>query len=180
MKKTKIKDRIENAVDAFFDDKNLVENNSLIYSGGADSVQKNLSEVFVEKADILLKILKRVFLFFPGTFVLYNLVLLFTVFNVNPPIGSPALGYPNRLAIALLVSAFMTIFGLGNIRNWKHLIIPASIVLSAFISGVILSFLPDVIKNIDTYAIYSLPMALIMPILAKGLIDRTDKEKSGV
>lgn len=176
MKKTKIKDRFENAFDAFFDNENLDKNNSLIYSGGADLVQKNVSEVFVEKADILLKILKRVFLFFPGTFVLYNLVLIFTAFNVNPPIGSPTIGYPNRLAIALLVSAFMTIFGLGNIRNWKHLIIPTSIVFSAFISGIILSFLPDVIKNIDTYAMYSLSVALIIPILAKGWIDKSGEQ----
>ncbi|MGI8466831.1 MAG: hypothetical protein ACR2N3_00055 [Pyrinomonadaceae bacterium] len=178
MKKTKIEQRIENAVNAFFDDGNLTENNSLVYSNDVSLLQSDTLKVFTEKADVFVKFLKQVFLFFPGTFVLFNLSLFFTTVTLNPATAQWA--YPNRLVFALLTSAFMTMFGLGNIKNIKHLIIPASVVLFAFISGVIISCSSNSLKILDNYAIYLFPLALIIPFLAKSWVDKTDKNFDGV
>ena len=177
MKKTKIEQRIENAVNAFFDNESLNEN-KLSFVNNSALLKEKSSTSFTEKADAFVKILKQVFLFFPGTFVLFNLSLIFTIFTFNPSIG--ALFHPERLALALLVSAFMTMFGLGDIKKVKHLIIPVSIMLFAFISGFFIAFSASAFKVLDNYAAYLFPLALIVPFLAKGWIDKTDKEKSDI
>ncbi|MGI9037010.1 MAG: hypothetical protein ACR2GD_13370, partial [Pyrinomonadaceae bacterium] len=111
--------------------------------------------------------------FFPGTFLLFNLSLFFATVILNPTIAQ--WHFLGRLVFGLLVSAFMTMFGLGDIKNIRHLIVPASIIFFAFVSGIIISFLPNSLQFIDNYAMYLLPLALIIPILAKGWTDKTDQ-----
>lgn len=179
MKKTKIEQRIENAFNAFFDDESFAEN-KLSFVNNNELPECETAKSFSEKADILVKILKQVFLFFPGTFALFNLSLLVAIFTLSPPFYTFFL-YPGKLIIALLVSAFMTMVGLGDIKNARHLIIPASIVLFAFVSGSLIALFGGGGMNfyfLDIYAMYLLPLALIVPILAKGWINRRGQNQT--
>lgn len=179
MKKTKIEQRVENAVNAFFDDESFAEN-KLGFVNDSALLKQETHANFSEKADVCVKIIKQIFLFFPGTFVLFNLSLILAVFILSPPLNTFVL-YPGKLTIALLVSAFMTMFGLGNVKNAKHLIIPASIVLFAFVSGSLIALFGGGGMNfnfLDIYAMYLLPLALIVPILAKGWADRRGQNQT--
>jgi hypothetical protein len=72
----------------------------------------------------------------------------------------------------------MTWFGLGDIKNRKHFAIPASLIVSGAITGAVvkaaanISDLADRMLDDFSYLIYLLPLALIIPILAKSIIDR--------
>lgn len=177
MKKTKIEQRFENAVNAFFDNENTTQYSPSVYEGNVNLMQAESPKKFTKKADLLVKILKRTFLFFPGAFVLFHLTLASTVVALD---ASAWLNYPFKLALVLLVSAFMVMFGLGNIRNGRHLLIPASILFSAVSFGLVISLLDDSLKIMENYAIYLTPLALVIPILVKGVIDRTSDKKIGV
>jgi len=88
----------------------------------------------------------------------------------------PARSNPLAVFAAFLIGSFMTIFGIGNIKNPKHLAIPLSIVT---LSVVVFSFFSMFEKSnyIFEYGIYFFPAALIFSLLAKELADRTEEEK---
>ena len=175
MQKTKIKQRIENAIDAFFDDEISTNNNSLTFSGESGLLKEQLSEAFTEKADVFVKILKQVFLFLPGTFVLFSLSLIAVFLVLNPSLGTTLL-HSERLVLVMIISAFMTTFGLGSLKNRRHLIIPASILLVGSAVGAVVALSGGGVNFIDTYAMYFLPLALITPVLAKSWIDSKCKD----
>ena len=68
MKKIKIKQRIENAVDAFLADDNSIKNNSISFANDSDLLRNELSADSSAKSTAFGKILKQVFLFFSGNF----------------------------------------------------------------------------------------------------------------
>jgi hypothetical protein len=76
----------------------------------------------------------------------------------------------------------MTWFGLGDIKNRKHLAIPASLMVTGAITGTVvkaaanISDLADRMLDDFSYLIYLLPLALIVPILAKSIVDRKTEE----
>ena len=72
MKKIKIKQRIENARNAFFDDA-YDTNDFPSFRNEAALLLNEKSENFTRKTSALETILKQVFLFFPGTLVLFSL-----------------------------------------------------------------------------------------------------------
>ena len=71
--------------------------------------------------------------------------------------------------------------GLGDLKNKKHLAIPSSIILSGIIIGVIVNLTENIssisrgIANDFGYAIWLFPIALIVPFLAKGWVDKKAK-----
>lgn len=175
MKKTKIKERFENAVDAFFDNEKLSENNALTLADNANLFHENTSESFTGKADNFVKILKQVFLFFPGIFFLY----FATFATLNLYFRHDALNEFNILSILLGITA--TLFGIGNWKNPKHFIMPLSVIgliFSIYSAAVLLFGISD--QDLPNLIVYVFPCALIIPFLAKGLIDKTEKEKSDV
>lgn len=89
--------------------------------------------------------------------------------------------YPFQFAfigLIILVGTLLTWFGLGDLKNRKHLVIPASLLVTGAVGGAIVkiaakfSDLADRMLDDFTYLIYLLPLALIIPILAKGIVDR--------
>jgi hypothetical protein len=67
MKKTKLKHRIENAVNAFFDDdRENYDENGLIFAADSHLQKQETTALANEKGDVLVKILKSAFIFLPG------------------------------------------------------------------------------------------------------------------
>ncbi len=174
MEKTKIKQRFANAADAFFADQNSIENNLESFSDESVFSPKEFSTDFSAKADVGFRIFKQIFLFLPGAFLLFFLSIVLTGFLVlRPPVGAE-----NHVLYGLAVmtiSALMTFFGLGDWRKLEHFSIPLSIVsLGAILgfAGSLLFGLEKFIFFVDRYVIYFFPLALIVPFLAKGWVDR--------
>ena len=170
MKKTKLKHRIENAANAFFenDHENYVENN-LTFAGDSALLKQETAERFNEKGDVLVKILKRTFLFLPGAFYLFFGMLSVFAFDF--------FWNPLSVLTIFLIGSFMTIFGIGNLKNPKHLAIPLSICAVGIAAFAVFSLFGN-LKSVFQYGIYFFPLALIAPFLAKSLVDKTDKAKS--
>ena len=170
MKKTKFKRRIENAVNAFFenDRENYVEN-KLTLVGDSALLKQETAARHNEKGDVLVRILKRAFVFFPG--VLY---LFFGAFNI---LAFDLLWNPQSVLVVFLIGSFMTIFGIGNLKNPKHLVIPLSICAVGIAAFLVFSMFGG-LKSVFQYGIYFSPLALIAPFLAKSFVDKTDKSKN--
>jgi hypothetical protein len=183
MRNTKIKERFENAVDAFFDNEKLSENSSLGFADKQNIWQKDSSVNFGEKTNTLVKILKQVFLFFPGTFLLFIISFAFTVISINNPFNAALFeGSAFWMIFWFLTSIFMTWFGLGEIRKPKHFVIPASIITTGVIVGAVGGIISLIFHQFerllfsDAYPLYFFPLALMLPFLAKGLIERESKD----
>ncbi len=163
MKKTKIKQRIDNAVNAFFDhDQENFGENSLTFAPDSAMVRQEPAAQLNEKGDRLVKILKRVFLFFPG--------VLYLFFGTLQILSFDFFRSPLTILIVFLIGSFLTIFGIGNLKNPKHLAIPLSIVVVGIITFWLFSTLGG-LKYVFEYGIYFFPLALIAPVLAKSLLD---------
>lgn len=163
MKKTKIKQRIDNAVNAFFahDQENFGEN-SLAFTPDSALLKPEPAAQFNEKGDRLVKTLKRVFLFLPGALYLFFGTLQILSFDFFRS--------PLTIIVVFLIGSFMTIFGIGNLKNPKHLVIPLSIVVVGMTTFWLFSTLGN-LKFVFEYGIYFFPFALIAPVLAKSLVD---------
>lgn len=170
MKKTKLNQRIRNAVNAFFaDDEENIGENSLTLANDSALLKQETAAKLNEKGDVLVKILKRVFLFFPG--VLY---LFFGTFSI---LAFDFLWNPFTIIAVFLIGSFLTIFGIGNLRNPKHLAIPFSIVAVAILAFLFFSTMGG-LKSVFEYGIYFFPVALVIPLLAKSLADKTSEVKN--
>lgn len=168
MKETKFKRRIENVANAFFENEreNYGENNLIFQSDSALFKQQTAAQ-FSAKGDVLMKILKRTFLFFPGAFYLFfgtMSIFAFDVIQIKPLAILPI----------FLIGGFMTIFGIGNIKNLKHLAIPLSIAAVGTSAYAIFSTFGG-IEAVSDYGIYFFPLALIAAFLSKSLVDKTDE-----
>jgi hypothetical protein len=182
MKKTKFTQRVANARNAFFDDDSLDTNNFLSFRIDDARLQGERYKDFDSKPGVLETILKQVFLFFPGTLILYIFGLAFPIMIIESFTKRHRLISFTEiffLACMLLAATLMTWLGLGNVRKLKHFVIPASIfsvgVLWISITGV----LGAVVRYFDAafflnreLSICFLPLAFIAPFLAKGWVDR--------
>lgn len=171
MKKTKIKQRINNAVNAFFDnDDEHFGENSLSMASDSAMLKQETAERFNSKGNDLIKILKRTFIFFPGALYLFFGTL--SVFSFEFFRNEPW-----TILMIFLIGSFMTIFGIGELKNPKHLAIPLSIVAVGIAAFALFSTIGN-IKSVFDYGIYFFPIALIVSFLAKSLADKTDKVKN--
>lgn len=170
MKKTKLKQRINNAVNAFFDNnQEKYRENNLVFANDSGLLKQETDARFDEKGDILVKILKHTFIFLPGALYLFFGAMFgfsFEFFWENPL----------TIFVVFLIGSFMTIFGIGNIKNPKHLAIPISIIAVGITAFSLFSMFGK-LKYIFEYGIYFFPLALVVPVLAKSLADRTGKIK---
>lgn len=178
MKKTKIEQRIENACDAFFTDDFSSENSRLSSTGEAHLRRGEKVSEISEKADVFLKILKQVFLFFPGTGILFIISFGLTIFAVFNPLNAkiPA-GRAVYGVLWFLAAVLMTWYGIGDLRKRKHLVVPLSIIAVGILvgasSGLLASisvYFQSIVWN-NSYPLYWLPLALVVPFLAKGWVD---------
>lgn len=120
--------------------------------------------------DNWIKIIKGLFLFLPGAFLLFmsSTFLFEAFFSMNWSFFQILSGVP-----WLFLYAFMVLFGLGELKNPKHLSIPFSIVGISLIVFLISSLLGDSSKSwfLSYYSMYLFPLVLIIPVLLKNMMN---------
>lgn len=187
MKKTKIKERFENAVEAFFDNDKLPEETSMTSAQNSAIFQDVSEESFSTKSKNLKNILKQIFIFFPGTFILFGLSMMLVYVSIIHPYNTVRLEKPIQLLFILTTTFFMTWLGLGNIRKLKEIAIPMSVVgigaLIGAISGIAsiidLSLIHKILSD-SGYPLYFLPFGLIAPLITKMWIEKSYNEKKDI
>lgn len=119
-----------------------------------------------EKQHGWLSLLAKSLLYFTGTFLLYGatVVLFWNHFSYQPDTMA-CLGM-------VLLGGVMMILGIGNIRNPKHLLIPASVILLTAILFLVSSVIGD--QNfMQDISYYLFPLVFCLPILTKELYHRS-------
>ncbi|CAN5587362.1 hypothetical protein BH20ACI4_BH20ACI4_18040 [soil metagenome] len=192
MRKVKLDAKSEKSSDAFFESENTEENAALSFADSAKILELEKENSSAGEHKSFINRLKQVFLFLPGTFLLFfmsfgaaiifmEIVVYGRAFETLPD------DFPLQFALIGLIAllgTFMTWFGLGDIKNRKHFAIPASLMVTGALIGAFvkatasLSDLADRMLDDFSYLIYLLPLALIVPILAKGIVDRKTEEVS--
>lgn len=192
MRKVKLDIKSENSAAATFDRKNPDEKEALIFAGSAKMSEIKKDEGFADEHKPLVSILKQLFLFLPGTFLLFfmsfgSAIIAMEIVLFRRPLETLPDDFPVQFALIasiIVLGTLMTWFGLGDIKNRKHFAIPASVMISGAIIGVVvkaaasLSDLADRLLDNFSYLIYLLPLALIIPILAKDIVDRKTEDFS--
>jgi len=189
MTQTKLKERFENAVDAFFAKERNIEDSLDQNYGFAENVEVvenslnnfemnamtyGASEVSEKEWSLAFQIFRQVFLFFPATFVLWVTTIEWVTFTANGSLETtPWVAYAG-----MFIASLLTILGVGDIRNPKHWVIPASIMAVGAILGLVFFLLPfDAPRVIGIGGLlYFLPLALIAPFIAKFWVDGIDEE----
>ncbi len=189
MRKVKLDTKSEKSTDAFVDE-NLDENAALSSVNSAEILELEKENSFTGEHKSFITLLKQIFIFLPGTFLLFfmsfgaaiifmEIVVYGRTFETLPD------DFPFQFALIgliVLLGTFMTWFGLGDIKNRKHFAIPASLIVAGAIIGAVvkaaanISDLADRMLDDFSYLIYLLPLALIIPILAKSIVDRKTED----
>jgi hypothetical protein len=71
MRKVKLDAKSEKSADAFFDNENLGGNEALSFVGSAKILELEKEKGFTDEHKSLINLLKQVFIFLPGTFLLF-------------------------------------------------------------------------------------------------------------
>jgi hypothetical protein len=192
MRKVKLDTKSEKSANAFSGNENSDQNTALSSAHSAKILELEKENSFTGEHKSFITLLKQVFLFLPGTFLLFfmsfgaaiifmEIVVYRRAFETLPD------DFPFQFALIGLIiflGTLMTWFGLGDIKNRKHFAIPASLIVTgAFIGAVIKATasvfdLADKMLDDFSYLIYLLPFALIVPVLAKGVVDWKTEEAS--
>jgi hypothetical protein len=190
MRKVKLDTKSGKCSDTIIDKKVSAENEALNFAGGVNMSEIEAEEVYTGKHKSFISLLKQVFIFLPGTFLLFFMsfgaaIIAMEIVVFRRPLETLPDDFPFQFALIgliILLGTFMTWFGLGDIKNRKHLAIPVSLIVTGAITGAVvkaaasISDLADRMLDDFSYLIYLLPLALIIPILAKGVVDRKTED----
>ena len=186
MRKVKPHTEFEKSADAFFADKNPDKNAVLSSISNTKLLELEKQKGFTNEHKAFVTLLKQVFIFLPGTFLLFYMSFgVAIIFMEIAVYGRPVETLPDDfsfqfafMGLIILLGTLMTWFGLGDLKNRKHFAIPTSLIASGAILGAIVkiaakvSDLADKMLDDFSYLIYLLPLALIIPFLAKGVVDQ--------
>ena len=176
MKEVRLKERLENAFAAFFDDEKL-DDDSLSLTNYENNSQIEQNSSFSTTSKKIFKIFKQIFFFLPANFLLFFMSIAFTAFFLLRPVGRGGRGFFIALLIFLLTS-LMTVFGLGSLREPKHYLIPLSTISIGVILGIVGSLIfGDYGFNYFLRSVvpYFIPLAYIAPILVKSWVDKPEE-----
>jgi len=190
MRKVKLDNQSEKSAEAFFDNQNPDENKALSFAGSANILEIEKENSFTGEPKSFINLLKQVFIFLPGTFLLFftsfgAAIILMEIIVYRRAFETLPDDFPFQFALIGLIvflGTFMTWFGLGDLKNRKHFAIPVSLIISGAIIGVVVKAAASISDFADrmlddfSYLIYLLPLALIVPILAKSIIDRKTED----
>ena len=167
----KIKDKISDELNNFWDEQyeETSVNHEILATTDRYTLSDNIETSKGSFGDQWIKILKGLFLFLPGVVFLFGSAQFmfhafftgrFSVFNV-------LLGLP-----WLFLWGFMVMFGIGNVKNPKHLYIPFSIVGIAFLTFLVSFLLGDEIgwSFLTSYSLYLFPLVFAVPVLVRDYI----------
>ncbi len=193
MKKVKIKERFENAVDAFFENGEPSENSQFVLNTNSSALLYNEPETAnVEKTASIIDFVKLVFLFLPGAFFLYKLTLTFVYVTFQRiAIRSDLGGWDYHFLMfflqdfflgvfSLLIGCFMTFIGVGSLRETKNLVVPGSIISFSLLLAGLFSFLPTLLRGevIMYYSIYLFPLALAVAGFVKYWVNKNEEDSN--
>ncbi len=190
MRKVKLDTKSEKSVDSFFDNENPDGNKALSFAGSAKILELEKEKSFTGEHKSLISLLKQVFIFLPGAFLLFFMSFVVAIILMEIIVYRRALEtLPDDflfqfalIGLLVFLGTFMTWFGLGDIKNRKHFAIPASLMAAGAIIGAVLKTAASIFDLADrmlddfSYLIYLLPLALIIPILAKSIVDRKTED----
>ena len=192
MRKVKLDSKAEKSADAFSDNENLDENALLRSVNSTKVLELEKDGGSTNERQWFGNLLKQIFLFLPGTFLLFFMsfgaaVIFLEIVVYRREIQTLPDDFPFHFALiglVILLGTLMTWCGLGDIKNRKHFAIPVSLMVTGALIGAIIkvaanfSDLADKMLDNFSYLIYLLPLALIIPILAKGIVDRKTEDAS--
>ena len=190
MRKVKLNTKSEKSANASFDSENPDENEALSFAGSAKMSEIKKDEGFADEHKPFVSILKQAFLFLPGTFLLFFMsygaaIIAMEIVVYRRPLETLPDDFPFQFALIgliVLLGTLMTWFGLGDIKNRKHFAIPASLIVAGALIGALVKATANIFDLADrmlddfSYLIYLLPLALIIPILAKSIINRKTED----
>lgn len=165
MKKTKIEQRIENALDAFFDNENFTESNALMFAGDQKIEQPFSASQITQTADKYFNRFKKVCAFLPGVLILHfaAITLVEFVFSVWE-------------LFWIAAGFFMVWAGIGDLKNKSYLLLPLSVFSVSLIFALPVALLPKNLADIYVYFyICILPLLFITPILTKNYLDKENQ-----
>lgn len=165
MNKTKFDRRLDDAANLFFDHEQGNFGDDRLSFARAAALEPAAAATPGEKGDALVKGLKRVFIFFPGALYLF--------FGTVSVLTFDFLWNPFAVSTIFLIGALMTVFGLGSLKNPKHLAIPLAIVA---VGGAAFAFFSAIggLRYVFAYDVYFFPLALVAAFLVKSLGDEPE------
>lgn len=167
---TKFKQRIENAVEAFFSDE-INEQNSVIIADNKGFSLKHQNSEILRKAESFYLLFKKLFLFFPGVLILHFASISFALFFNSVGVNL------SLMLFWIAAGIFMVWAGIGDLKNKKHLLISIPNIILGFIIGTALNYLPIAAFN---YSLFLIPLFFIAPILMKEAIDIINENESNL
>jgi hypothetical protein len=192
MRKVGLDTKSNKSTDVFPDNENLNENAAMSSAHSSNILEIEKENSFTGEHKSFITLLKQLFLFLPGTFLLFFMsfgaaIIAMEIVVFRRPLETLPDDFPFQfvlMGLIVILGILMTWFGLGDIKNRKHFAIPASLMVAGTITGAIvkatasLSDLADKMLDDFIYLIYLLPLALIIPILAKSIVDRKTGDAS--
>ncbi len=162
MSNIKLDDRIENAMNAFFETETDRGEFALAYGGNETAIAAD-DTAFSEKADKWTGWLRGLFLFLPGAFVLFYMTLTIIFFY-------PGLSFQGLFMF--FSGIFLTYAGSGTLKNMKNLAVPGSIIAVAAAVAIVSSLFPAKAQPdlYFWYSIYLFPNALIAAKLIQAWV----------
>ena len=193
MKNFKLDTKSEKPAGAFFEDAKPEKKEALSFIDGAQVPETGRDEGGAVEVNPVVNLLKQLCFYLPGTFLLfftsYGAAIIFMEIVVyRRPFATLPDDFPLQFALIGLIAllgTLMTWFGLGELKNRRHFAIPASLMLTGAVIGAAVKAAAGVFGLADRmlddfgYLIYLLPLALIIPVLAKGVVDRRTKAGDG-
>jgi hypothetical protein len=174
VKDVKLKERLENAFEAFFDDAKANENNSLECVTHETALVVGENAFFSENTHKIFNILRQLLLFLPASFLLFTASVAATARFILLE-GDDVITFSFLSLVLLSVLSLLTILGMGDLRKPKHLSIPFSIISIGVILGAVGTFFFDWFgfgNFLFNYVPYFFPIAFIVPILVKNWLDQ--------
>lgn len=133
MNKTKLDERLENAMNAFFETKPEQSHFAMTFTGG--TALASGGSTFSEKADKWSTILREVLMFGPGAFFLFCATLTSAFFY-----GAEGIAFSYQWAATYFLLVFLTYAGSGSIKKVKNLAVPGIVIAMSLAIFFIASF----------------------------------------
>jgi hypothetical protein len=191
MKESKLKERFNNAFEAFFEGTETSNQIETVETVAVDSKTRTASNESLLKH--VFRALFSATLYIPsalilGTFgFLFTLTEIFGVPSMMPLSSNITMDVLIRIFLVLGGASLFSILGVGNIKEIKHFSIPASIgftgVALGFLFGLLTMFDPALRQYFlfppnENSIFYLLPVFLVVGVLAKNWIDNSPDEKT--